>query len=370
MVVFDGEFRRWRHFGLVCVALVGLPVCQAESRPGTAPLHTDGPLRADFVLKGGTLIDGTGTPGRRADIAVTGDRIVAVGDVAVDPGTKVIDVSSLVVAPGFIDLHTHSDDGITQPATRLNQNYLTQGVTTIVTGNCGLGVSDVAKLLASVDARGAGTNVIHLIPHGTIRSTVIGNVDRRPTPVELERMMRLVERGMEAGAWGLSSGLIYVPGRYADTSELIELSRVVRRHGGIYATHIRNEGARLLESIDEAVAIGKAAGVPVHISHLKASGKAHWGAVGPALTRITQRVRRDRLLRPISTRTWPRALSSLRWWFHTGRSRVVPLTSLAWPPTRTAAGHYDAKLNRRLISATAVHQSGSRGTRPAGMGRP
>ena len=199
-------------------------------------------------------------PARRAgaaDVAVAGDKIVAVGDFAVDSRTRVIDVSSHIVAPGFIDLHTHSDSGITQPATRLNQNYLTQGVTTIVTGNCGLGVADVAKYLATVDAHGAGTNVIHLIPHGTVRSTVMGNADRPPTALELERMARLVERGMEAGAWGLSTGLIYVPGRYADTPELVELSRVVRRHGGIYASHIRNEGADLLESIDEAIAIGK-----------------------------------------------------------------------------------------------------------------
>ena len=161
-----------------------------------------GPVHADFVLKGGTLIDGTGTPGRQADVAVIGEKIVAVGSFAVDPGARVIDVSSLVVAPGFIDLHTHSDSGITQPATRLNQNYLTQGVTTIVTGNCGLGVSDVAKYLAAIDAHGAGTNVIHLIPHGTVRSAVMGNAERPPTPSELERMKRLVERGMEAGAWG------------------------------------------------------------------------------------------------------------------------------------------------------------------------
>jgi predicted amidohydrolase YtcJ len=147
-------------------------------------------------------------------------------------------------------------------------------------------VHDVRQYLAAIDARGAGTNVIHLIPLGSVRSAIMGNVQRAPTESELERMKRLIDRGMEDGAWGISSGLIYVPGRYADTAELIELSKVVRRHGGLYASHIRNEGARLLESIDEAITIGKRAGVPVHISHLKASGKAYWGTVGPALARI------------------------------------------------------------------------------------
>jgi N-acyl-D-aspartate/D-glutamate deacylase len=116
----------------------------------------------------------------------------------------------------------------------------------------------------------------------------MGTAERPPTASELERMKRLIERGMDAGAWGLSSGLIYVPGRYADTNELIELARVARRRGGIYASHIRNEGARLLQSIDEAIAIGKGADIPVHISHLKASGKAYWGTVGPALGRIAR----------------------------------------------------------------------------------
>jgi N-acyl-D-aspartate/D-glutamate deacylase len=147
-------------------------------------------------------------------------------------------------------------------------------------------VHDVRQYLAAIDARGAGTNVIHLIPLGPVRSAIMGNVQRAPTESELERMKRLIDRGMEDGAWGISSGLIYVPGRYADTAELIELCKVVHRHGGLYATHIRNEGARLLESIDEAITIGKRAGVPLHISHLKASGKAYWGSVGPALARI------------------------------------------------------------------------------------
>ena len=204
------------------------------------------PVAADVVLRGGTVIDGTGAPGGGPTSPCAGDRIVAVGSFEAEPGAKVIDASGLIVAPGFIDLHTHSDEGITRPRTRLNPNYLTQGVTTIVTGNCGGGVLDVAKYFAAIDAHGAGTNVIHLVPHGEVRSAIMGNAERPPSPAELERMKQLVERGMQAGAWGMSTGLIYVPGRYAGTAELIELARVVRRHGGIYASHIRNEGAGLL----------------------------------------------------------------------------------------------------------------------------
>ena len=306
------------------------------------------PLPADLVLRGATIVDGTGARRRQADVAVRGDRIVAVGSFEVDPKAKVIDVSSLIVAPGFIDLHTHSDPGITEPAKRLNRNYLTQGVTTIVTGNCGLGVLDVAKYLAAIDAHGAGTNVIHLIPHGAVRSAVMGNADRPPSAAELERMKRLVERGMEAGAWGMSSGLIYVPGRYASTAELIELAKVVGRHGGIYASHIRNEGAGLLESIDEAIAIGKGAGVPVHISHLKASGKAYWGTVGPALARIAEARRPGRSSRPTSILTSPRAPSSRRWSSRTGRSGGTPPISRGWPPTRDAARSCGARSSEAL----------------------
>jgi len=277
--------RTW-HFLLLGFLASTWEVASARAAPPSAIPVAAERVVADVVLKGGTLVDGTGSPRRQADVAVRADRVVAVGSFEVDPKAKVIDVSSLIVAPGFIDLHTHSDDGITQAKTRLNQNYLAQGVTTIVTGNCGFGVLDVHKYFAAIDAHGAGTNVVHLVPHGPVRSAVMGNVDRPPSRAELERMKRLVERGMEEGAWGLSSGLIYVPGRYAGTSELIELAKVARRHGGFYASHIRNEGGKLLESIDEAVAIGKGASIPVHVSHLKASGKAYWGTVGSALDRI------------------------------------------------------------------------------------
>jgi predicted amidohydrolase YtcJ len=243
---------------------------------------------ADVVLRGGTLVDGTGAQARRADLAILGERILAAGTFEIGPSTRVIDVRSLIVAPGFIDLHTHSDPGIAEPARRLNWNYVTQGVTTVVTGNCGLGLIDAGKFLTAIDAHGAGTNVIHLVPLGSLRSSIMGNADRPPSADELTRMKQVLIRAMERGAWGLSSGLIYVPGRYAKTPELIELARVAAGHGGIYASHIRSEGARLVESIDEAISIGKAAGLPVHISHLKASGKAHWGTVGDALTRIAK----------------------------------------------------------------------------------
>ncbi|MGP0063354.1 MAG: amidohydrolase family protein [Isosphaeraceae bacterium] len=275
---------------LVATLLGAQPgIVRGETLAGAAePVEVVRHVAADVVLKGGTLIDGTGAPGRRADVAVRGDRIVAVGTFEVEPGAKVIDATTLIVAPGFIDLHTHSDEGITKTATRLNANYLVQGVTTIVTGNCGGGVLDVAKYLALIDSHGAGSNVIHLVPQGEVRSSIIGKADRAPGASDLERMKQVVERGMQVGAWGISSGLIYVPSRYARTAELVELAKVAHRHGGLYASHIRSEGAGLLDAIDEAIAVGKGSGAPVHISHLKASGKANWGMVRPALERIAE----------------------------------------------------------------------------------
>ena len=275
----------WVLLWSVLLALL-LPANRAASPAAGAGLDEPARVTADVILRGGTVIDGTGAPGRRADVALRGDRIVAVGSFEADPGAKVIDAAGLIVAPGFIDLHTHSDQGITQPRTRSNANYVTQGVTTIVTGNCGGGVLDVARYFAAIDAHGAGTNVIHLVPHGDVRSAILGNAERAPSPAELDRMKQLVERGMQAGAWGLSTGLIYVPGRYARTDELIELARVVRRHGGFTPRISATKAPGCSRPIDEAIAVGKGAEVPVHISHLKASGKANWGTVRGALERI------------------------------------------------------------------------------------
>jgi N-acyl-D-aspartate/D-glutamate deacylase len=190
---------------------------------------------------------------------------------------RIIDARGLVVAPGFIDLHTHSDTPLTQSATRPNLNYLLQGVTTVVTGNCGSGPTDVAAYFKSLEAGGVGSNVIHQVPHNSVRSRVMGNANRAPTADELRKMEDLTDRAMRDGAWGLSTGLIYNPGTYAKTDELISLAKRAAQHGGFYASHIRDEGVGVLAAIEEALTIGREAKLPVHISHIKASGRRAWG---------------------------------------------------------------------------------------------
>ncbi|MFN4260623.1 MAG: N-acyl-D-amino-acid deacylase family protein [Gemmataceae bacterium] len=246
------------------------------------------PVQADIVLRNGTLHDGSGQPGQVGDIAIQGDRIVAVGkfDVAGDP--TILDVKGLIVAPGFIDLHTHSDNAIVLPTTKSNLNYLMQGVTTIVTGNCGFGPTDVAKYYQTMERNGVGSNVVHQMPHNALRQRVMGNANRMPTKKELAEMEKLVDQGMRDGAWGLSTGLIYNPGTYATTEEIIALARVAARHGGFYASHIRDENTGLLSAVDEAIRIGREAQLPVHISHMKASGPQVWGKSGDAVALVLQ----------------------------------------------------------------------------------
>jgi N-acyl-D-aspartate/D-glutamate deacylase len=245
-------------------------------------------VEADVVVRGATLYDGAGGEGVVGDLALRGDRIVAVGSFRVTGSPRIIDAKGLVAAPGFIDLHTHSDVTLGDPPTRANLCYLMQGVTTVVTGNCGSGPVDVAGYYRKLETGGVGSNVLHLVPHGAVRKAVMKNVNRPPTEAELRKMEGLVERGMREGAWGLSTGLIYTPGAYARTDELVALARMVGRHGGFYASHMRDEGAVLLSSVEEVLTIGKEAGLPVHVSHLKASGRAAWGKAADAVALIEQ----------------------------------------------------------------------------------
>jgi N-acyl-D-aspartate/D-glutamate deacylase len=250
----------------------------------------------DVVIRNVILHDGAGKPGVKGDLALAGERIIAVGKFDVDGKPKVIDGTGLYAAPGFIDLHTHCDSGnsIAEAAGRANKCYLMQGVTLVVTGNCGSGPTDVKDFFAKLEKNGVGTNVIHQAPHNSIRAKVMGNANRTPTAEELLKMEELVEREMKNGCWGLSTGLIYTPGTYAKTEEIIALAKVAAKHGGFYASHIRNENTGLLTAIEEAIRIGREARLPVHISHIKCSGKSAHGTSGQAVALI-EKARMDGL---------------------------------------------------------------------------
>lgn len=243
---------------------------------------------ADILLRRATLYDGVSESPSRGDVAIRDGRIVSVGQALTIPAVWSIDCSGLVICPGFIDLHNHADRKIVKAETRANMNYVTQGCTTIVTGNCGSGPTEVAEYYRTLDEHGAGTNVAHLLPQGSLRDRVMGTALRDPTAQELAEMLRLAEQAMNDGAWGMSTGLIYVPSSYAKTDELIQIARVVSRHGGLYASHIRGEGSTLLDSVAEAITIGREAKIPIHISHFKSSGRRNWGLVRQAVTQIQQ----------------------------------------------------------------------------------
>ncbi|MBP1596233.1 MAG: D-aminoacylase [Acidobacteria bacterium] len=244
----------------------------------------------DLVISGGTLLDGSGNPGSPGDIAIKDGRIAAIGRIATPASIRTIDAGGALVVPGFIDIHTHGDRDVASDRLKSAQNYIAQGVTTIVTGNCGGGTFEVGGYFDTLRRQGAGLNVIHLAGHGTVRSAVMQSADRAPTAAELDRMKSLVDRAMREGAAGISSGLFYAPGSFAKVDEVVELAKVVKKYGGIYTTHIRDESnytTGLRKSIEEAIEVGEKAGVRVEISHIKALGKPVWG-MAPEICRVIE----------------------------------------------------------------------------------
>jgi N-acyl-D-amino-acid deacylase len=235
----------------------------------------------DVVIRGGTLIDGTGSPPRRADLGIRADRIVFVGDALTSriTGRRIIDAAGLIVAPGFIDPHTHAGGDLSNPQRKANLNYLMQGVTTVVTNNDGGGGVNIGQQLATWETNGIGTNAAVYIGHGSVRGTVMGS-SGMATPAQMDSMKKLVARGMDEGAIGMSTGLFYAPGSYSTTEEVIELAKVAAAKGGRYDSHIRDEssyGIGLIGAVAEVVRIGREARMPVHISHIKALGVDVWG---------------------------------------------------------------------------------------------
>lgn len=242
----------------------------------------------DLIIKGGTVIDGSGTAGFVGDIGITGDRIVKIGRINGSPAPTVIDAKGLVVTPGFIDVHTHCDRAIAEVPTV--DNYILQGVTTIIGGNCGGHPYPVSELFSKIEETGTAPNFGTLIGHNTIRREVMGMAMEPPTAEQMEHMKALLRQEMQAGGLGLSTGLAYLPGTYSDTAELVELGSVVALFGGLYATHLRDQAEGITESIEEALLVGEKNGIPVQISHIKLADDKVWGE----LERITHPVEQAR----------------------------------------------------------------------------
>jgi len=268
----------------------------------------------DLVIKGGLVVDGTGNPWLRKDIGITNGKITRLGHITEDSG-ETMDATGMIVSPGFIDLHNHSDFSIL--AYPSAESYIMQGVTTAVVGNCGLSLAPLnpdnlallkrylspflragfdygwewrtlAEFYQKVEKQGTSLNLAPLVGQGTIRLAVKGFDSTGSSAEEMNQMKKLLAQSLEDGAFGMSTGLIYPPGCYSSTEELIELASVLREYGAIYTTHMRNEGDRLIEALEEAIEIAEANGIPIEISHHKAAGRSNWGKVNATLRLMEQ----------------------------------------------------------------------------------
>jgi len=306
---------------LVLVLAAGVAVRLRSGAPDAAPAY-------DLVFREARVVDGTGGPSYVASVAVQDGRIAAVGPLDAQGARRVVEAAGLVVAPGFVDVHTHAEEGIRlRPGA---DNLLLDGVTSIVTGNCGSSELDLGEFFRELRASGTSVNVASLVGHNRLRREVMGTDSRDPTPEEMARMEALVESAMRDGALGLSSGLVYVPGTYAETPELIALARAAGRHGGVYASHIRDEGDRVAPAVEEALRVGREAGVRVQISHFKVTSKRHWGESARTLALVEQA--RDQGL-DVAVDQYPYTASS------TNLGVLLPSWALSGPP---------GELSRRL----------------------
>jgi N-acyl-D-amino-acid deacylase len=291
--------RSARHIAAVlfAIAAVGTWAARAAMQPAAF----------DVIIRGGIVYDGTGSPGRRADVGIRGDRIAAVGVLAGAQAAHTVDATGLAVAPGFINMLSWSTESLLVDGR--SQGEIRQGVTTQIFGEgSSMGplndemkkraveqMGDIkyditwttlSEYLKELERRGVSQNVASFIGATTIREHVVGLDDRKPTPAELHAMRELVRREMEAGALGIGSSLIYAPAFYASTEELIELCKVAAQYGGKYISHMRSEGNRLLEAVDELIRISREAGIPAEIYHLKAAGQANWPKMDQAIAKI------------------------------------------------------------------------------------
>ncbi|KPL87466.1 N-acyl-D-amino-acid deacylase family protein [Levilinea saccharolytica] len=292
----------------------------------------------DLIFRNGLVIDGSGAAAFRADVGVRGSQIAAVGDLSQAEAAQVVDASGLMVAPGFIDMHSHGDFML--PFLPTADSKVQQGITLEVVGNCGSSMAPLSPAMAAEvnqekDSRagqevtwetfgefldtlrrqGTALNVVALVGHGTVREKVMGMTDAAPTPEQLAAMQDEVRAAMQAGARGLSTGLIYTPNVYAKTDEIVALARTAAEMGGIYTSHVRGEGNSLLEAVDEAIQVGREAGISVEVSHLKASGVRNWDKMALVIEKI-QKAREEGL--NVNADMYPYPASN------TGLSSLIP----------------------------------------------
>ncbi len=302
----------------------------------------------DLIVRHGRVVDGTGNPAYFADVAVTNGRIAAIGRIVGD-AKKEIDATGMIVAPGFIDVHTHADDVAEFP---LAENFVRMGVTTIVVGNCGGSDENIGKLFHDIEAARVSLNVASLIGHGTVRGKVMGgSFMRPPTPDELAKMKAMVEQAMKDGAVGLSTGLIYLPGTFAKTEEIIELAKVASAYDGIYTSHMRDEGRSISSSLNELFRIAREAHIRAEISHIKLSGNASWGGTDKVLAAV-ETARKEGL--DITQDQYAYDASS------TGMSQLVPDTAREGGHKKFLERIADPKQKEEIITQmkSSLHENG------------
>ena len=239
---------------------------------------------ADILIKNAKILDGTGNSWFYGDIAIGGGKIIQIGKLSNWNAKKVIDATGLVAAQGFIDVHTHIEvDEVKNPEAT---NFIYDGVTTVITGNCGSSDANIGRYLRKIDSLQTSVNVAVLVGHNDVRKKVMGRASRNPTEAEMQAMENIVDKAMRDGAVGMSTGLIYIPGTYSTTEEIVRLAKVAAKYNGVYASHMRDEGDSVVAAIEEALYIGTAANMPVQISHFKVSGQQNWGRSSETLPLI------------------------------------------------------------------------------------
>ena len=292
----------------------------------------------DLVIKNGRVVDGTGNPWYYADVAIKEGRVARIGIIPVSEGKQVIDAKRQIVAPGFIDVHAHVEGDLErQPGA---ENFIYDGVTTLITGNCGGSRTDLRAMFDTLRMRGFTPNLASLVGHNSVRMKVMKVAFREPTTREQAEMEAVVEQAMKDGAVGLSTGLIYTPGTYARTPEIVNLAKMAARYGGVYATHMRNEGQDVQTAINEAIQIGREAGIPVQISHFKVASKPLWGLSTETVSMVETARKNEGI--DVTVDQYPYTASS------TSLQSIVPSWALADGDSATLARFRDPAMRRKI----------------------